>query len=176
MSRSPASTSLDARADLVSVYSSFSEDDTFLLTDWLSHIPKEVIAKNFGLPISDFEELPPSQLYVFPGTPDYKPLGDASQTVNDPYGQVPQNFTYKFSQQEAIKTSGGSYKIVDSSNFPISKTIAAALVTIEPGAMRELHWHSNSDEWNIFLTGTARITVYAANRSVGFPLTVPWHT
>lgn len=36
---------------------------------------------------------------------------------------------------------------------------SAALVTIAPGAMREIHWHS-SDEWNFFLRGQARITVY----------------
>lgn len=59
-------------------------------------------------------------------------------------------------------TPGGTVKIVDSSMFEVSKTIAAALVTIEPGAMRELHWHPTSDEWNIFLSGHARITVFAA--------------
>jgi oxalate decarboxylase len=52
---------------------------------------------------------------------------------------------------------------VDSSNFPISKTIAAALVEIEPGAMRELHWHSNNDEWQYYLTGQGRMTVFAGN-------------
>jgi len=31
--------------------------------------------------------------------------------------------------------------------------------------MRELHWHPQSDEWNFFITGTARITVYQAPSS-----------
>lgn len=31
--------------------------------------------------------------------------------------------------------------------------------------MRELHWHPHSDEWNFFLKGRARITIYAAPSS-----------
>lgn len=54
-------------------------------------------------------------------------------------------------------------RIVDSTNFPISKAIAAALVEIEPGAMRELHWHPNNDEWQYYLQGTGRMTVFAGN-------------
>lgn len=114
--------------------------------------------------MSDFENLPKEELYVFPGTPDHEPLSASDQNVSDPYGHIPQPFSYKFSEQEAVSVPGGTVKIVDSSKFLVSKTIAAAMVTIEPGAMRELHWHSTSDEWNIFLQGTARITVYAASR------------
>ncbi|MDO9395549.1 MAG: cupin domain-containing protein, partial [Herbiconiux sp.] len=45
-------------------------------------------------------------------------------------------------------------------NFPASKTIAAGLVTIEPGSMRELHWHPNADEWQYWLKGQGRMTVF----------------
>ena len=44
------------------------------------------------------------------------------------------------------ENSGGSIRIADSKNFTASKTIAAALVKVEPGSMRELHWHPNADE------------------------------
>jgi oxalate decarboxylase/phosphoglucose isomerase-like protein (cupin superfamily) len=47
----------------------------------------------------------------------------------------------------ADEGSGGKARIVDSKNFPISKTIAAGHLDIEPGAMREMHWHPNADEW-----------------------------
>jgi len=36
----------------------------------------------------------------------------------------------------ATQLSGGSVKIVDSTVFPVSTTIAVAEVTVEPGAMR----------------------------------------
>jgi len=47
--------------------------------------------------------------------------------------------------------SGGKARIVDSKNFPISKTIAAGHLDIEPGAMREMHWHPNADEWCVYI-------------------------
>ncbi len=45
----------------------FSEDDTFLLTDWMSHVPMEVLSKNFGTDISAFAHIPSHELYIFPG-------------------------------------------------------------------------------------------------------------
>ena len=57
---------------------------------------------------------------------------------------------------------GGSVKIVDPTTFPIASTFSAALVTVEPGAMRELHWHLTSDEWSFFIQGSARTTVFLA--------------
>jgi oxalate decarboxylase len=51
-------------------------------------------------------------------------------------------------------------QIADSSNFKASKTIAAALVTIHPGAMREMHWHPNADEWQYFISGQGQLTVF----------------
>ena len=44
----------------------FSEDNTFLLTDWTAHIPKEVLAKSFQLDISAFDHIPEKELYIFP--------------------------------------------------------------------------------------------------------------
>jgi oxalate decarboxylase len=38
-----------------------------------------------------------------------------------------------------------------------------ALVEILPGAMRELHWHPNNDEFQYFLSGQGRMTAYAAD-------------
>ena len=42
---------------------------------------------------------------------------------------------------------------------------SVALVTIKPGAMREIHWHATSDEWGFFIAGRARASVYAAPSS-----------
>jgi len=33
-------------------------------------------------------------------------------------------------------------------------------VTVEPGSMRELHWHPNADEWQYYLKGSARMTAF----------------
>jgi oxalate decarboxylase len=59
-----------------------------------------------------------------------------------------------------FKTKSGEVRVVDSKTFPISKTIAAAKVTIKPGGMRELHWHQNANEWQYYIQGQARMTVF----------------
>ncbi len=65
--------------------------------------------------------------------------------------------------QEPIRTKAGAVRIVDSSNFPAAKMIAAGLVEVEPGGMRELHWHPKSDELQYYIEGEGRMTVYASN-------------
>lgn len=136
----------------------FSEDSTFLLTDWLAHTPKEVLAKNFGVSESAFADIPKKELYIFetsvPG-----PLVKDRMKGNGP---TPLCYSHHLLAQEPIRTKGGQVRIVDSSNFPASKTISAALVEVEPGGMRELHWHPNGDEWQFYLSGQARMTVFGS--------------
>ena len=57
-------------------------------------------------------------------------------------------------------TTGGDARIVDSRNFPAAKNIAAALLTIRPGGMREMHWHPNASEWQYYIAGSGRMTVF----------------
>lgn len=127
--------------------------------------PKSVLSKNFQTPVSSFDNLPSDQLYIFNGTP--APANISTQNQTSAAGLLPQkdSYTYHFSQQAPYTVPGGSVKIIDTTTFPIASNFAAALVTIEPGAMRELHWHLTSDEWNYFLAGSARITIYAAPSS-----------
>ncbi|KAH9481877.1 Oxalate decarboxylase OxdC [Psilocybe cubensis] len=158
--------SLQATADdpdgsefiLVFPNGAFSEDSTFLLTDWLAHVPAEVLAKNFQTDISAFAHIPSQELYIFPSTPPT----DSGNLPTSPQGLVDNPFTFSFSKMEPTKLSGGSVKIVDSRTFKVSTAIAAAEVTVEPGAMRELHWHPTQDEWSFFLEGEGRVTIFAA--------------
>ncbi|MEC1752951.1 oxalate decarboxylase [Bacillus mojavensis] len=139
---------------------SFSENSTFQLTDWLAHTPKEVIAANFGVTEEEIANLPGKEKYIFE-----KPVPGClkDDIVEGPYGEVPYPFTYRLLEQEPIASEGGKVYIADSTNFTVSKTIASALVTVEPGAMRELHWHPNTHEWQYYISGKARMTVFAAD-------------
>ncbi|KAJ7735617.1 oxalate decarboxylase [Mycena maculata] len=136
----------------------FHEDDTFLLTDWLAHVPAEVIQKNFQANPEAFSHIPDQELYIFPSTP---PPIDAT-APSSPQGGVPNPYSFAMSQINATQHSGGTVKIVDSTTFTVSTTIAAAEVTVEPGAIRELHWHPTMDEWSFFLEGQGRVTIFAA--------------
>lgn len=64
--------------------------------------------------------------------------------------------------QEPVNTTGGHVRITDSTIFPISKTVAAAHLDIQPGAVREMHWHPRADEWSYFIRGRARVTIFAS--------------
>jgi oxalate decarboxylase len=139
----------------------FSEEATFLLSDWIAHTPKEVLAKNFGVPESAFDRIPQKDLWIFQAaTPG--PLA-ADRVVGT--GPVPNPLSHRMLAQEPIRSKGGTVRITDSSLFKASKTIAAALVEVEPGAMRELHWHPNADEWQYYIAGQARMTVFAAENN-----------
>jgi oxalate decarboxylase len=138
----------------------FSEESTFLLSDWLAHTPRDVLAKNLGVSASDLDALPDAGLYIFPGAiPRATPGGDAPPA---PSGSVEPTFSHRLLAEDPVRAPGGTVRIADSTNFPVATTIAAALVDVEPGAMRELHWHPNADEWQYYIEGTGRMTVFAA--------------
>jgi oxalate decarboxylase len=138
----------------------FDEDNTFVISDWFKHTPSDVLAKNFGVPASSFGHTPdPSELYIFPA-PVPGPLGSDKVAGATP---VPESFSHRMTAQQPIKTKSGTVRITDTSVFPASKTISAALVEVEPGGMRELHWHPNTDEWQYYIDGQARMGVFAAS-------------
>lgn len=137
----------------------FSKFDTFSISDWFAHTPKDVLAANFGIPESALAQIPDKQIYMYQGQ---VPGPLETQKVPDSNGTVPKSFTHRLFAQNPIRTPGGSVRIVDSINFPASTTIAAALVEVKPGGMRELHWHPNNDEWQYYISGTGRMTVFAA--------------
>jgi oxalate decarboxylase len=138
----------------------FDEDNTFLLSDWFKHIPNEVLSKNFGVSGSSFDHIrDPSELYIFPA-PVPGPLG-SDRTVGTVAASP--SFSHKMLAQQPIKTKSGTVRITDTSAFPASKTISAALVEVQPGGMRELHWHPNANEWQYYIEGQARMGVFAAS-------------
>lgn len=136
----------------------FSEDSTFLLTDWLAHTPTAVLSENFRLPPEVFKTLPQKEKYMFQGTLP----GPIKDEKPENFKQSKLQFTHKMLAQEPQNSTGGQVRITDSRNFPISKTIAAGHLDIHPGAMREMHWHPNADEWSFFIKGRARVTIFAA--------------
>lgn len=138
----------------------FSDLNTLSISDWMAHTPKDVLSANFGIPPEDFGSLPSGQVYIYQ---DAVPGPLAAQAVASPYGTVPQTMKHELLRQPPLVFPGGCVRIADSTNFPIAKTVAAALVGIEPGGMRELHWHPNNDEWQYYLGGQGRMTVFGGN-------------
>lgn len=113
---------------------------TFNVDDWITHTPTSILAKNFGVNESIFATVPTTDPYIARGNV-------SSPDVASPYGKLQGNssYVYHLSQQTVPPApgGGGTLAIVDSRNFPIATTIAAAIVTLNPGGLRELHWHPN---------------------------------
>ena len=139
----------------------FDEFHTFLITDWLAHTPTEVLAKNFNCPQSTFDKVPKKELFIFQaGLPGDLKTEQAQAAQGT--GTVPKTFDFKASTMKPTKvTRGGEVKIIDSKIFPVTP-ISAAIVTLKPGGLRELHWHPNADEWQYYISGKGRMTVFAA--------------
>lgn len=158
---------------------------TFHLSDWLVHTPLEVLAQNFGVNASVFQGLPAKNPYIFNSTKPPPQAGhsdDPSQRPKSPDGLIPTSYVYRLSEDKNTPAlGGGGYVKIQSAdtNFPVceilrdmydclivvlqpSKDFATAYVHLEPGALRELHWHV-TDEWLYIVSGTARTTVYAGS-------------
>src|SRR5579863_1028054 len=139
----------------------FSEYDTVLLTDWMAHTPHDVLSANFGVSPAAMDKMPRKEKFIFqssvPG-----PLREDQRIAAGSLGASPQDFAFRVAQQPITKrTRGGEVRIIDSRQFKVATNIAAAIVTVHPGGIRELHWHPNADEWQYYIAGTGRMTVFA---------------
>jgi oxalate decarboxylase len=138
----------------------FSEFGTFSITDWLGHTPPEVLARNFAVPASTFATFPKREVYMAKGpVPAPLPSDPAPGSLN--VGAV--THRYRLLAQRPERFAGGSLRLVSEREFPISTTVTGALMRIKPGGLRELHWHPNADEWQYYIKGRARMTVFGSH-------------
>ncbi len=141
----------------------FSEGNTTLISDWTRHTPREVLAKNWGVPESDLQgvySVPPEGHYIFQ-TPVPGSLEEDRRAAGGSKGASPVAFDFAMrSMPPTFKTRSGEVRVVDSRNFPVSTTIAAAHIIVKPGGLRALHWHQNADEWQYYVRGQGRMTVF----------------
>jgi len=137
-----------------------SEFNTLLLTDWFAHTPPDILAENFGVPADIFAKVPLNNLWIFQGQlPGSLTSDQAAVTKN--VSASPYPFTFSLGTLAPFRQNRrGSVRIADSENFKVSTTVAAALITVPPGELRELHWHPNADEWQYYIKGRARMTIF----------------
>jgi oxalate decarboxylase len=137
-----------------------SEYATLLLNEWMAHTPPDILAANFGVPAETFVNIPLHDLYIFQGRMP-GPLAADQQAAEGSAGKMLNSSVFALSSMPPTRqTKGGEVRVADSRNFPAAKTIAAALVTVRPGGLREMHWHPNADEWQYYITGEAVMTVF----------------
>ena len=120
-----------------------------------------MLAKNFNVPASTFANVPKKELFIFE-RPLPRSLEEEKRDAEAGTGAVPNSYDFRPGKMTPNKvSSGGSVKIIDQKIRPATN-IAAAIVTLKPGGLRELHWHPNEDEWQYYVSGKGRMTVFAA--------------
>ncbi|CAH1678618.1 Oxalate decarboxylase OxdD [Hyphomicrobiales bacterium] len=142
----------------------FSEDHTFSITDWLSRTPQDVVATSLGLDSADVALLPKGEAYFAKGPAPDDQSADATYRKD---AQLVTTHRYPLlAQQPRRVPGGGTQRTVTVDEFPISTSMAGSLLEIQPGAMRELHWHPNADEWQYYIEGSAEMAVFLAEGNV----------
>ncbi len=137
----------------------FSEYETVLLSNVMAHTPRDVMAKNFHMDGHRLAGVPAEELFIFQA-PVPGPLHLDQQQAAGDKDSSPCGFSFRPAVDcDLKKFQGGEVRIVDSTSFKESTTVAVAIVTVYPGSMRELHWHQNADEWQYYISGKARMTV-----------------
>jgi len=132
------------------------------LSEVFARTPKDVLSKNFRVPESAFDRIPKEQLFIFEAP---VPGSIEIDAIPSPQGGVPLIMVSRAADQKISKAAGGAVRIVDTCNFPIATEVAAAIVEVAPKALREIHWHPNADEWQYYIAGSGRMTVFASQNS-----------
>jgi oxalate decarboxylase len=138
----------------------FSEFGTFSITDWMARTPAHLVARNLNLEPATVSNLPKKELYIMAGKIPANAL-EANLADDLETSQSPHKF--RLYKMPAVTFPGGWQRIVTAKEFPINNTLTSVMQYLEPGALRELHWHPNSDEWQYYIGGKARVTVFGAH-------------
>lgn len=142
----------------------FSEFGTFSVTDWLSHTSPDILARNTGLPAGLFAALPKKELYIGTGkiATEKRPAN-----INNAIQESSSSHKFRMESDAILQEFKGGYtKIVSSKEFPIQKSLTALRMNLEPGAIRELHWHPNADEWQYVMSGKGNVSIFGSHGRV----------
>jgi oxalate decarboxylase len=137
-----------------------SEFNTLLVTDWIAHTLPEALAKNFGAPEDAFKNIPLHNKWIYQSNVPAPPLSEVEAQMTAGTEKPPNPYIFRLADMPVRETKSGMVQLADSTNFLVSKTIAATRVTIKPGGLRAMHWHPNADEWLYILKGSGRATVF----------------
>lgn len=94
-------------------------------------------------------------------TPFAAAAGIDSTNQPDPLldGKTLPPFAFKMEKSEAKVIGGNTAREATVVQLPVSKGLAGVSMRLEPGGMRELHWHATAAEWAFVVEGNCRTTV-----------------
>jgi oxalate decarboxylase len=140
----------------------YSERGTFGLSDWLSRFDAATLARNFAVPAASFAAFPQGETYINQG--DVIALDSpAARTVNELPPE--KSHCYRLMAAKPLRSfPGGTLHLASAREFPVSASMTGLITRLQPGAMQELHWHPNANEWFYVSKGRARATLFGADK------------
>lgn len=92
-------------------------------------------------------------------SPESRNTQKVQSLSGDPWNVGLPRFSFPFSGIPYEEHHGGRSKQAGSYNFSVSTNMANVLMELDPGAIRELHWHAEAAEWAYVISGQTRITL-----------------
>ena len=99
----------------------FSEDSTLLITDWIAHTPRAMLAASLGVDPSLFDHAPKQELYIFPASGAGSTRRRTWCRATVPVVPEPFNFAMLDRKPDVSRCPGGTVRIIDSSTFKASR-------------------------------------------------------
>jgi oxalate decarboxylase len=75
------------------------------------------------------------------------------------------DFRFPLERMEAKTVGGNTVRESTVAELPIATGIAGVSMRLEPGGLRELHWHSTAAEWGYVVEGRCRTTILSPDGS-----------
>lgn len=140
----------------------YSEHGTFGITDVLSRLGADVLAKNFGVRAATFDHLPQGETYIMQGA--VIATGGAEAMTERPLEPTHSHRFRLLATAPAVSLPGGSIRIASGVEFPVSTAMSGQLIRLEPAAMQTLHWHPDANEMHYVLRGKVRLTIFSTDK------------
>jgi oxalate decarboxylase len=139
----------------------YAEHGTFGLSDWMSRMEPAELAQALGVAPGALAGLPIGETYIMQG---------AVLALDGPQAQAerpwPAERSHRYRLMDSkpgLATPGGMIYSATQARFPM--TAMAGLVThLQPGAMQQLHWHTEANEWHYVIQGKVRFTLFGADK------------
>ena len=141
----------------------YSEHGTFGLSDWLSRFDPTTLARNFAVPAESFASFPQGETYINQGAViaiDSPTARSANELLKPQYSH-----RYRLMTAKPWRSfPGGTLHLASAREFPMSADMTGLIIRLQPGAMQELHWHPNANEWFYVAKGRVRATLFGADK------------
>ncbi len=140
----------------------YSEHGTFGMSDWMSRLDASLLAQNFGIPADFFGALPKAETYIMQSR--VIPLDGAEARCARELDHARTHRHALMARTPWREFPGGTIHRASTQEFPLSATVTGLVIRLHPGAMHELHWHSNANEWFYVTKGRIRATMFGVDK------------